>query len=240
VVFDENSSGDGRRYEASKGYFRGVRDAGGLPLGVPYLPEMVDVVLETFDGVLCVGGRYAFPGTWYVGREPPRLPASERLGVERAIVEGCLAHGRPILGICAGMQLLACLNGCRLTPDVQAQHPAALAHDSRDQAHSISLAAGSRLRALVGAPHLMVNSFHREAVATLGGNVTASAHAPDGVIEAIEISGGSFALGVQWHQELFAGEDHGGNAIFRGLVDACGELPLDRRRQADVPACSQE
>jgi putative glutamine amidotransferase len=61
VILDENTSGDGRRYEASKGYFEGIAKAGGLPFGVPYFPEVVDVVLGDFDGVLSVGGRFAYP-----------------------------------------------------------------------------------------------------------------------------------------------------------------------------------
>src|SRR6202043_3266559 len=51
VILDENTSGDATRYEAAKGYFRGVRDAGGLPFGIPYLPEMVEVVLGEFAGL---------------------------------------------------------------------------------------------------------------------------------------------------------------------------------------------
>jgi len=41
VILDENTSGDGSRYEASKSYFTAIRDAGGLPFGIPYLPEIV-------------------------------------------------------------------------------------------------------------------------------------------------------------------------------------------------------
>jgi putative glutamine amidotransferase len=221
VILDENTSGDGRRYEASKGYFTGVRDAGGLPFGIPYFSEMIDAVLRDFDGVLSVGGRFAYPDHWYAGGLVSSSPASERLEVERAIVEGCLAASKPILGICAGMQMIACLRGSRLTPDLGVTHPHALEHDKRGLLHPIDLEPDSRLGTLVGAPTLIVNSFHREAVVELGAGVAASAHAADGVVEAIEIVDHRFAIGVQWHQELFAGADHPGNAIFQGLVDAC-------------------
>ena len=59
VILDENTSGDGRRYEAAKGYFRAIRDAGGLPFGVPYFPEVIGPVLSEFEAVLSVGGRFA-------------------------------------------------------------------------------------------------------------------------------------------------------------------------------------
>lgn len=67
VILDENTSGGGRRNEASKGYFEGIANAGGLPFGVPYLAEMVDVVLSDFDGVLSVGGRFSYPSHWNYG-----------------------------------------------------------------------------------------------------------------------------------------------------------------------------
>src|SRR5476651_752303 len=212
VILDENTSGDGTRYEAAKGYFRGVRDAGGLPFGVPYLPEIIDVVLEEFDGLLSVGGRFAYPDAWYLPGEVSKAPSSERFAIERTIVEGYLARDKPVLGICAGMQMLACLNGCRLTPDLRAMMPEALDHDRRGQLHPVELAANSRLAEIIGAQTMVVNTFHREAVVQLAPSVVASAHARDGIIEAIEIPASRFAIGIQWHQELLVGMDQIGRA----------------------------
>jgi putative glutamine amidotransferase len=221
VILDENTSGDGRRYEASKAYFQAIRDAGGLPFGIPYFPEIVESVLAEFDAVLSCGGRFAYPESWYLPGRTSKAPPSERFEVERAIVTGCIERGKPILGICAGMQMIAGLHGSRLTADLRADRPDALDHDSRSTMHRVTLARGSRLRALVGAPSLLVNSFHREAVAQLGPGVKAAAYASDGVIEAIEAPDHPLAIGVQWHQELLSGEGHPGDAIFRGLVSAC-------------------
>ena len=225
IILDENTSGDASRYEASKGYFRAIRDAGGLPFGIPYLPEIVDVVVEEFDGLLCVGGRFAYPDEWYLRGEASKAPRSERYEIERAIVEGYLAHDKPVLGVCAGMQLLACLNGCRLWPDVRASVSNVLEHDKVGYLHQVTLVPGSTLAALVGKPTILVNTFHREAIGELSNSVVASAHSDDGVIEAIEIPSRAFALGLQWHQELFAAADHPGNRIFRGLIEACASSP---------------
>lgn len=221
VLLDENTSSGATRYEAHKGYFLGLRDAGAAPFGLPYFAEMVPGVVAEFDGLLSVGGRFAYPPAWYLDGEASFAPDSPRLAVEQALMSGFLAAGKPVLGICAGMQMLACLHGARLTADVKSLGDV-LDHDNRDLRHEIALAAGSRLAGLIGAPTLMVNSFHREAIAEPGPRVRAVAHAPDGVIEAVELDSGGFALGIQWHQELFAGTDHPGNAIFRGFVAACG------------------
>jgi putative glutamine amidotransferase len=224
IILDENTSGDGSRYEAAKGYFRGVRDAGGLPFGIPYLLEIIDVVLEEFDGLISVGGRFAYPDEWYLPGEVSKAPSSERFAVERAIVEGYLARDKPVLGICAGMQMLACLNGCLLTPDLRAMMPDALDHDRRGQLHPVELAENSRLATIIGEQAMMVNTFHREAVARLAPSVIASAYAEDGIVEAIEIPAHRFAIGIQWHQELLVGTDHPGNRLFREFVEAARSI----------------
>lgn len=220
VLLDENTSSGATRYEAHKGYFEGLRQAGAAPFGLPYFAEMVPGVVTDFDGLLSVGGRFAYPPAWYRQGEASFAPASPRLEVEQALMSGFLAAGKPVLGICAGMQMLACLHGARLTADVKTLGEV-LDHDNRDHLHEITLAPGSRLAALVGSPTLRVNSFHREAVADLGPALRATAHAADGVIEAVEVGDHPFALGIQWHQELFVGADHAGNRIFRGFVEAC-------------------
>lgn len=225
VILDENTSGDGTRYEAAKGSFRGVAEAGGLPFGIPYLPEVVDAVLAEFDGLVSVGGRFAYPDDWYLPGEGSKAPPSDRFAVERALVEGCLKQDKPVLGICAGMQMLACLHGARLTPDLRVMRPDALEHDKRGSTHRVTLAPGSRLAAIVGQPTFAVNTFHREAIAELAPGVVASAHAPDGIVEAVEIPGRRFAIGIQWHQELLTAQDHPGNRLFAALVNAARAAP---------------
>jgi putative glutamine amidotransferase len=65
-----------------------------------------------------------------------------------------------------------------------------------------------------------VNSFHREAIAEVSDSVLVSAQADNGVVEAIEIPGRRFAIGVQWHQELLPA-DHAGQRIVEAMVSAC-------------------
>jgi putative glutamine amidotransferase len=192
-----------------------------LPFGVPYLPEIVATVIEDFDGLLCGGGRFAYPDEWYLGGTVSRAPSSQRLAIERAIVEGCLQRDKPILGLCAGMQLLACVSGCRLWPDARMASAQALDHDEQGGLHAVNVVPDTRLHALVMQTSLLVNSSHQEVVGEISARVVASARAEDDVIEAIEVTGRTFALGLQWHQERFAGSDHAGNRVFRGFVEAC-------------------
>ena len=169
VILDENTSGDASRYEASKGLFSAIRDAGGLPFGIPYLPEIVGSVVEEFDGLVCgAGGSLTLMiGTWAARQS--KAPPSDRLAVERQIVETYLKHDRPVLGICAGMQLLACLNGCRLSGGWIRQNSATvvLEHDKRGHLHEVTLTPRTRLFALVQEPTILVNTLHREAIGEL-------------------------------------------------------------------------
>jgi putative glutamine amidotransferase len=89
--------------------------------------------------------------------------------------------------------------------------------------HPVEVARGSLLARLAGSESLQVNSTHHQAVSRPGSGVTVSGRAPDGVVEAIEIPGHPFALGVQWHPEALAPRDPRQLDILRGLVRAAGE-----------------
>jgi len=227
ILMDENTSSGGTRYEASKGYFHGIVAAGGAPFGISYAAEVIQTVLQSFDGLLCVGGRFACPADWYEHGSHSSLE-SDRLAVERVLIEEFLEADRPVLGICAGMQVLACLHGGRLVADIAEWRPTALPHNGAEVPHSVQIAPGTLLHKILGVDALDVNSFHDEALAGVSAPLRVSALAPDGIIEAIELPTRTFALGIQWHQELFASRSHVGNRIFEAFVSASNGNSLPR------------
>ena len=201
VIMDENTLAGGDRYEMSKHYFEAIARAGGIPYGIPYLGGIVEQVIADFDGFLSVGGRIKLPTDWYVDGDQSAFPASERLAVECALMQGFLAIDKPVLGICNGMQMLGCLNGCRMVSDIGNHMPGGLMHDSDALSHDVLVAPDSRIAAILGSASLSVNTFHREALVEISEAVTVAARAPDGVVEAIEVPAYSFAIGLQWHPE---------------------------------------
>jgi putative glutamine amidotransferase len=221
VLMDENTSSGGTRYEAHKGYFNEILTARGAPFGIPYAQELVSRVVREFDGFLAVGGRFAYPSEWYVDGHKTQSPHSDRLEVERSLMTSFLDAGKPVLGICAGMQMMACLHGSKLIANIETLWPSALPHDKKDWFHPITILDDTLLRRVVGTATVQVNSFHREAIAEVGVGVTVSARAEDGIIEAIELPSYSFALGIQWHQELLTADEHPARKIFTAFVDAC-------------------
>jgi len=224
IILDENTSAGGDRYDISKHYFQAISRAGGLPYGIPYVPEMVAQVVDTFDGFVSVGGRVNFPQHFYVSGDQSRYPQSERVAVEIALMQGFLDRDKPVLGICNGMQMLGCLHGCRMVSDVATTAGLSIAHDKQDALHAVTVAENTRTATLFGTQTFSVNSFHREAIVTVGEDVVVSARAPDGVIEAIEIPRRHFAFGLQWHPERMHQDDHPGTRIFPAFVDAATQM----------------
>lgn len=198
-------------------YFAAVAAAGGVPLALAHIEVMSAAYLERLDGLLIPGGDYPFPVDWYAaGTSPYAAQSSRRAEFEQSLVQAALARDLPVLGICAGMQLLAAISGCRLHGSVaNHRYP-----QPENPVHPVTLTPGTRLQALLGVTELAVNSAHNEAVLTVAPGVTVNARAADGMIEGIELPARRFALGVQWHPEYFARPGEVQMALFNGLVTA--------------------
>ena len=101
----------------------------------------------------------------------------------------------------------------------------ALKHDwfpgyPRDKlAHNVSILPGSKLYEIFGKEQIQVNSLHHQAVHRIGQGLKATAFAPDGVVEGLEVEGADFALGVQWHPECLP-EDPLMQKLFSAFIEA--------------------
>ncbi|MEX2450284.1 MAG: gamma-glutamyl-gamma-aminobutyrate hydrolase family protein, partial [Rhodospirillales bacterium] len=141
---------------------------------------------------------------------------------ERAIVEGALARGLPVLGICGGQQLLHVVLGGTLIQHIPDEIENPLAHEQpnpRDEpGHSVSIVKGTLLYDIVGTETLEVNSAHHQAAKDAPAGVTVNARASDGVIEGIETARHRFCLGVQWHPEFLI--TNGDARLFAAFIDA--------------------
>jgi RNA polymerase sigma factor (sigma-70 family) len=134
-----------------------------------------------------------------------------------AALRHALSTDLPVLGVCSGAQLLNVLRGGTLHQDLPTSGYAALDH--RD-AHAVATGEGTLARRLLGdAPGVV--SEHHQAVRTLGRDLRVTSTAADGLVEALEIPGHRFALGVQWHPERCTGGPDGtGRRMAEALVEA--------------------
>ncbi|MFD5470847.1 gamma-glutamyl-gamma-aminobutyrate hydrolase family protein [Streptomyces sp. NPDC127105] len=184
------------------GYPRLVQAAGGIAAMLPPDdPSHAASVVARLDGLVVAGGPDVEPERYGAEREPRTgPPARERDAWELALIRAALDSGTPLLGICRGMQLLNVALGGTLV-----QHIDGHTEDvGVFGAHPVTPVAGTRYAAVV-AEETYVPTYHHQAVDRLGEGLRASAHATDGTVEAVELPGDRFALGVQWHPEM--GED---------------------------------
>lgn len=170
------------------------------------LPPEGEVGLEELQAILLTGGGDVDPGRY--GQAPHcRLGPVDRIRdeFELCLARLALGEGIPVLGICRGAQVLGIATGGQLLQDIASQTRCAHKHapgpGERTTHHWVRIAEGSRLREIVGAAKLRVNSHHHQANAVLGPRMRPVAWSQDGVIEAIEGVGEAFVMGVQWHPE---------------------------------------
>lgn len=208
---DVTMSDDGGppRYEVKLTYVEGILKGGGLPLLLPYSddPEAAKAALDRVQGLVVTGGAFDIPPEQYgeAPREGLGTLKPERTAFETTVLREAIERGMPVLGVCGGMQLLNVLRGGTLHQDLPREVPTALLHEQKHPSvqpqHPVDVKDGTLLAEAVGRGALMVNSTHHQAVKRVGGGLVVSALAPDGVVEAIELPGPRFVLGVQWHPE---------------------------------------
>jgi len=218
----------GREYHyADAAYASAVSEAGGTAVYPTPGPD-ADAVVEHLDGLLLPGGDDFPPDRPYPSEVRFEAVPARQLAFDRALLARALARDLPVLGICYGMQLLALHCGGALHFDLATDLPEADEHRLADPAarHPIRVAPGSRLGRWLGGPELSVNSRHHQAVRDPG-RARVAALAADGVVEAIELDGPTFALGVQWHPETLDRAHR--DRLFGAFVAACAAAPAGGR-----------
>jgi len=207
----------GAAYRIGAALVAAVEQAGGAALLLPAQRDP-EALAARLDGVLLPGGGDFLPQRAYPDAVEFDPVAPRQLAFDRSLLAAALERRLPLLGICYGMQLLALHSGGSLHYDLPTDVPQASPHRlGAGGRHGLEVQPGSRLAQILDGACASVNSRHHQAVADPG-QARASARAPDGVIEAIELDQG-FALGVQWHPEDM--QDASRERLFGAFVAAC-------------------
>lgn len=211
-------------------YATSVEKAGGEPVPIYYGEDLSGIggLLKQIDGLLFSGGDDMDPQIY--GQQ--WHPKAKRMDPVRQKFEMVLlAEGEkrrlPILGICLGVQLMNVHRGGSLIqflPEFDRKQP--LEHrklEATMRRHSVRIEADSILAHAIGKTEINANTYHKQAIDRPGKGLRVTAHAPDGIIEAIEDSLYPLFVGVQWHPERLHEEcEH--LAIFKLLVEKAAKL----------------
>ncbi|KFC70575.1 Peptidase C26 [Devosia sp. LC5] len=189
-----------------------ARYADAVPLICPSVEDAGNAaaIIERLDAVLLTGATSNIePGRY--GAASGRAPFDPRRdAMSGALIAAAMAAGKPVFGICRGLQEINVALGGKLVDqrDGSNQH---LAHHAPEgvnldamfaHSHAIEVVPGTPLAGIAGEKSFAVNSVHFQAIGTLGRGLVVNARAADGVVEALSSSGtGAPILAVQWHPE---------------------------------------
>jgi putative glutamine amidotransferase len=213
-------------------YVASVEQSGGRAR-VLEVTESPQKVISEVQGVLLTGGGDVDPAFYGEDRHPSVEDAEPgRDEFEIGLARRALDSNVPLLAICRGAQVLNVAAGGTLVQDipdyVTTELPHSTAHPKDEVAHPVKVVAGSRLEQALGSAvdasyMCQVNSRHHQSVGRIGKDLSPSAVAEDGVVEAIEAPAADFCIGVQWHPENFwkTGEFRG---LFESFVNAAEKL----------------
>ncbi|MDX1522533.1 MAG: gamma-glutamyl-gamma-aminobutyrate hydrolase family protein [Anaerolineae bacterium] len=217
----------------SEAYLDALTEAGGIPFLIPLnlADDALRCLYDLAHGILLSGGGDIDPE---ILQEPGHPSLSDvqpvRDRVEMMFSRWAAEDGKPLLGICRGVQVMAVAAGGTLCQDIPSAMPDATYHTYEylngnspgyeDLIHDVEVTANSRLAEIVRTGRLKVNSLHHQAVAGLAAPMTVCGRSPDGVIEAIELPYHPFFLGVQWHPEALTADHHTAKALFDAFVAA--------------------
>jgi putative glutamine amidotransferase len=211
-----------------------VLGAGGLPLIIPALGELIDqpTLLDNLHGLLFTGSPSNIEPHHYSG--PASAPGTqhdpERDSTSLPLIKAAIAAGIPLLGICRGFQEINVALGGSLHQKVHEldgfldhrepeNQPLEVQYAPR---HPLQVQPGGVLAGIGLPSEITVNSIHGQGVERLAPGLRVEALAPDGLIEAFSVEGApSFALGVQWHPEWQVRSNPNYLAIFQAFGEAC-------------------
>jgi len=212
-------------------YLRAIEAAGGIPALIHLTrdAEVLDAHYARCDALLFAGGEDVDP-SFYGAAPHPKLGSPNPLQdeVEIGLARRARADGKPILGVCRGVQLLNVALGGTLYQDLPSEIDSLINHaestDRRDMsylAHLIRLEPDSWLAEQLGAEELAVNTLHHQGLRDIAPGLRVVGRAPDGVVEAVEGLGGGFLVALQCHpEELWERSDRRWTRVFEQFVAA--------------------
>jgi putative glutamine amidotransferase len=194
-----------------RGYLDCVVQAGGNPVMLPPVGAWNAETIGFLDGLVIAGGADIDPGTYGAEKhERTGDPNPARDEAEFALVEAALKLDLPVLGVCRGMQVLNVALGGTLHQHIEGHNPAPAVFEHTE----ITVVPDTALHRILGGL-TTVQCHHHQSLDRIADGLRVTAQAPDGTVEAVELEGARFVVGVQSHPE----QDIEDLRLFEALVD---------------------
>ncbi len=210
--------GSHHQFHVRDRYIDAIFVSGALPCPLPCTDDKdaLRQYLEGVGAVVIIGGLDYPPALYQESTHPQTEEAHERRSKgDLALLEIALDLKKPLLGICAGLQLLNVFFGGGLI-----QHIDNLDAHFGEKYHPVKILGGRWLPRIYGREEVLVNSNHHQAVdpQRIGAGLEVVARAEDGTIEALEYSSEHMILGIQWHPERIS-DPAVGKRVFEFLAE---------------------
>lgn len=212
-------------------YVSAVERAGGCPVVLQRVLNITTLqpIVEKLDGIIFTGGTDINP---FVYNELPKdglhRVDTERDRFELSLMAWVLENTEiPIFGICRGMHLLNIIKGGSLYQDLIKESVTSFDHlldesiPVSEYSHKINISGESKLQKILNKDQIPVNSSHHQAISKMGDGFKVVAYSEDEIIEAIELKGERFVVGVQWHPEKLSDKYQEQQRLFDGFMEFC-------------------
>jgi len=225
LVMDSGTFPGMERSFVNHDYISAIESAGGIPVLLPVVKgaEAIRRQVESVDALVLPGGYD--PNPLLYGENPGRTMGFIFPEVDEhqlAAIRVADASGKPMLGICRGLQILNIAFGGSLHQDVSLAPDSYVQHLQKSRRHSpgheVSLTEGTFLADVFGRSMIVTNSFHHLAVNKVAPDFIVNAVACDGIVEGIERHRGTPVVAVQWHPEMMFEMHPHMLEIFKGFM----------------------
>lgn len=210
------------------GYLDLITKAGGIPLILPLHISSTDYeeIIDHFNGFLFTGGHDVDPSLY--GEEKKEYSGSssqERDTMEKMIFQDAWTRDLPLFGICRGIQFFNVMRQGTLYQDLEREYSSDIEHHMTRPydrtVHDVIIRKDTPLFDLWKKEEKAVNSYHHQAVKTLGKDLAPMAVSEDGLIEAVYAPYKKFIWAVQWHPELIFQKDNDQLSLIQKFIESC-------------------
>ena len=220
ITCSKNAEG---KIAMSQHYLNSVWEAGAVPVFLAYTtdPAKLAEYAEVFDGFLFGGGDDIDPARYGETVQFDNVEVdADRDAFELGLYEHVKRSGKPVLGICRGLQVLNVAEGGTLYQHIDGHRQDKPGTETEQKT---LVEAGSMLHALIGKEEILTNSFHHQNIKDIAPTLAADAKSADGYIEAVHKPGHRFCFAVQWHPEIYRQTSAEMQKVFLAFVNACKE-----------------